>query len=55
MEELVAHDRTEPERQPLGRHAQPVEIAAAAVYLLSDAASFTTGAVLVIDGGLTLR
>jgi NAD(P)-dependent dehydrogenase (short-subunit alcohol dehydrogenase family) len=40
-------------RTPLSRHAQPAEIAGAAVYLLSDAASFTTGTVLVVDGGLT--
>jgi NAD(P)-dependent dehydrogenase (short-subunit alcohol dehydrogenase family) len=40
-------------RTPLHRHAQPSEIAGAAVYLLSDAASFTTGAVVVVDGGLT--
>ncbi|MBK9033510.1 MAG: glucose 1-dehydrogenase [Myxococcales bacterium] len=40
-------------RTPLARHAQPEEIAGAAVYLLSDAASFTTGSVLVADGGLT--
>ena len=40
-------------RTPLARHAQPPEIAGAAVYLLSDAASFTTGSVLVVDGGLT--
>jgi len=40
-------------RTPLARHAQPAEIAGAAVYLLSDAASFTTGTVLVVDGGLT--
>ena len=40
-------------RTPLARHAQPNEIAGAAVYLLSDAASFTTGAVVVVDGGLT--
>jgi NAD(P)-dependent dehydrogenase (short-subunit alcohol dehydrogenase family) len=40
-------------RTPLQRHAQPSEIAGAAVYLLSDAASFTTGSVMVVDGGLT--
>ncbi len=40
-------------RTPLARHAQPAELAGAAVYLLSDAASFTTGSVLVVDGGLT--
>jgi len=40
-------------RTPLARHAQPAEIAGAAVYLSSDAASFTTGTTLVVDGGLT--
>jgi NAD(P)-dependent dehydrogenase (short-subunit alcohol dehydrogenase family) len=40
-------------RTPLARHAQPAEIAGAAVYLLSDAASFTTGSVMVADGGFT--
>ena len=40
-------------RTPLARHAQPAEIAGAAIYLLSDAASFTTGSVIVVDGGLT--
>lgn len=40
-------------RTPLARHAQPAEIAGTAIYLLSDAASFTTGAVIVVDGGLT--
>lgn len=40
-------------RTPLARHAQPAEIAGAAVYLLSDAASFTTGSVMVVDGGYT--
>ncbi len=40
-------------RTPLARHAQPAEIAGAATYLLSDAASFTTGSVLVVDGGFT--
>lgn len=40
-------------RTPLARHAQPAEIAGAAVYLLSDASSFTTGSVMVVDGGFT--
>jgi NAD(P)-dependent dehydrogenase (short-subunit alcohol dehydrogenase family) len=40
-------------RTPLARHAQPAEMAGAAVYLLSDTASFTTGSVLVADGGMT--
>lgn len=40
-------------RTPLARHAQPTEIAGSAVYLLSDAASFTTGTVMVVDGGFT--
>ncbi len=36
---------------PLGRIAQPEEIAGAALYLVSDAASFTTGSCLTVDGG----
>jgi NAD(P)-dependent dehydrogenase (short-subunit alcohol dehydrogenase family) len=40
-------------RTPLARYAQPSEISGAAVYLLSDASSFTTGTVLTIDGGYT--
>lgn len=38
---------------PLRRHGQPSEIAGAAVYLASEAASFTTGSVIVCDGGAT--
>jgi len=41
------------QRTPLGRHAQPPEIAGAAVYFLSDASSFTTGVVMPVDGGVT--
>ena len=40
--------------QPIGRMAEPHEIAALAVYLASDAAQFITGQAVVIDGGLTL-
>jgi 3(or 17)beta-hydroxysteroid dehydrogenase len=60
--DTVAHAR-EPERiraallaqVPLGRPAQPQEIADLIVYLLSDESAFVTGAELVIDGGLTAQ
>ena len=38
---------------PMGRLAEPEEIAPAVVYLASDAASFATGTNLVVDGGYT--
>lgn len=37
---------------PIGRYAEPEEIAHAAAFLASDKASFITGTVLPIDGGL---
>lgn len=40
---------------PLGRMAQPEEIAEAALWLCSDAASFVTGVALPVDGGYTAR
>ena len=41
-------------RVPLGRFAEPEEIAAAVAFLSSDQAAYITGQSLVIDGGLTL-
>jgi NAD(P)-dependent dehydrogenase (short-subunit alcohol dehydrogenase family) len=38
---------------PLGRFATPEEIAASALFLVSDDASFVTGTSLVVDGGYT--
>jgi NAD(P)-dependent dehydrogenase (short-subunit alcohol dehydrogenase family) len=39
-------------RQPMGRLGTPAEVAAAVLYLASDAAAFVTGTELVVDGGL---
>jgi NAD(P)-dependent dehydrogenase (short-subunit alcohol dehydrogenase family) len=49
-EELIAAARA---NHPIGRFAQPEEIAAAAVWLLSDKASFVTGTAMPVDGGYT--
>jgi NAD(P)-dependent dehydrogenase (short-subunit alcohol dehydrogenase family) len=44
--------KTLSEYQPIGRMAKPGEIAALALYLCSDDASFITGAAYDIDGGV---
>ena len=41
-------------RTPLGRFGEPDDIGAAAVYLCSPAAKFVTGAVLPVDGGVSI-
>ena len=40
-------------RIPLGRPARPEEIAAVIAFLASDDASYVTGALWAVDGGLT--
>jgi NAD(P)-dependent dehydrogenase (short-subunit alcohol dehydrogenase family) len=42
-------------RTPWGRMGQPHELVGAAVYLLSEEASFTTGTTLYVDGGWTAQ
>lgn len=45
--------RTVGHTHPLGRIAQPAEVAEAILFLASDRASFITGALLPVDGGYT--
>ena len=50
VEEVVANYG---QMNPMGRHAQPADIANAALFLLSDEASYVNGAILTVDGGAT--
>jgi NAD(P)-dependent dehydrogenase (short-subunit alcohol dehydrogenase family) len=47
--------RTYEERIPLGRIAEPEEVADVVVFLASDAARYVTGQELLVDGGLTIN
>jgi NAD(P)-dependent dehydrogenase (short-subunit alcohol dehydrogenase family) len=42
------------EKIPMGRHAEPAEMAGTVLYLVSDASSYTTGECVVVDGGMTV-
>jgi NAD(P)-dependent dehydrogenase (short-subunit alcohol dehydrogenase family) len=43
------------EMEPVGRMGRPEEVAALALYLASDDASFVTGAIIPVDGGFVAR
>ncbi|MBN9065978.1 MAG: SDR family oxidoreductase [Rhizobiales bacterium] len=55
LSSIIGRDGTEffNEIIPLGRHAEPEEIARSALYLASDQSSFTTGTTLMVDGGMS--
>ncbi|KIF66113.1 short-chain dehydrogenase [Streptomyces sp. AcH 505] len=55
LSQIIGRDATEffNSQIPLGRHATAEEVARSVVYLASDQSSFTTGAMLMIDGGMS--
>lgn len=58
MGALVGNDplrRIVEQRHPIGRIGEPHEVAETAAFLLSDAASFITGACIMVDGGFTTQ
>ena len=54
MWENEEYEKFVTEKVPMHRFADPDEMAGAAVYLASDASSYTTGTCIVIDGGASL-
>lgn len=55
LSEIIGRNATEffDSQIPLGRHATADEVARSVVYLASEQSSFTTGAMLMVDGGMS--
>jgi NAD(P)-dependent dehydrogenase (short-subunit alcohol dehydrogenase family) len=55
LSQIIGRDATEffDSQIPLGRHATPEEVARSVLYLASGQSSFTTGAMLMVDGGMS--
>jgi 3alpha(or 20beta)-hydroxysteroid dehydrogenase len=52
LERIGVRDQM-PARIPLGREAQPIEVARLVLFLASDESSYSTGSEFIVDGGMT--